>query len=735
VAWAFFVACCSRLGYAKNVSPGTLNVPETVNMHAPSDDRSRLTPAGQFTAEHLKALDYLKEKRAAVADGPEEERILADLAAAGFAKKEGNAYIYAGNASATAPMPSLARDAGRWLKSITLSPIQNMILWAGVACIGLLLLFVPWTTSTGYPEGYGFLLAPPTKHAARIDLIRLVLPMILVAGVTGAAVYLAGKFPRHWAKFLAMLRHLDMNSKGQQGPDQQNPKQSSQLKQPDQPEPTAPRPTAEGDKTELIEYLPEAAPNPTSGPAPEKSSQPSAAVQSAELFNSVAAPPLQPAIGTKICHRCGCALQLTSGDGASALKCPGCSRLFDFQVESDPIPTASAAVAHSGRSAGPAGIGGWLILPAIGLVFGPFGTIVGIATASIYVGLLEKEYPGFRQAVAIQTALDVLFLSFQIFVAITFFQRRQVTPALMICLYAASFILVFAGELQSATALRTSPDPMPIIKSAVIGAIWIAYFLVSKRVKATFTSEGLPLQFSTLRIIFLLELPAVWFLAEHLAKKPETDKQAEAPPPSKVVTPDNFREQLFAPPSKPAPKPIPLTAENWDKLRPGMLRTEIENILGKPHQEQGSDWFFEGRVLKWGDDSKNIEIILTNDNKAGLITQKAILALQGESLSARVDWIKSRLRPGLIKRDEVEEIMGGHPDKFERVNPYSYVVEFDKKTGPSPCVMRYFPFNVLSVGADGKPSSQTRYRVNLLFKEWNRVEGRGQVIAWHYDSP
>lgn len=55
---------------------------------------SQSPAAGSFTVEHDRALNVLKRKGWTEAESPENERILADLAAAGFARKEGSAYLY-----------------------------------------------------------------------------------------------------------------------------------------------------------------------------------------------------------------------------------------------------------------------------------------------------------------------------------------------------------------------------------------------------------------------------------------------------------------------------------------------------------------------------------------------------------------------------------------------------------------------------------------------------------------
>jgi hypothetical protein len=89
---------------------------------------SSQSPApGAFAVEHLIALDILKERGSAEANNPEDERILADLAAAGFARRVGNAYV------CTSSSPDEGVNPAREVSGLT--PKQEKIIWAGVACL------------------------------------------------------------------------------------------------------------------------------------------------------------------------------------------------------------------------------------------------------------------------------------------------------------------------------------------------------------------------------------------------------------------------------------------------------------------------------------------------------------------------------------------------------------------------------------------------------------------------
>jgi hypothetical protein len=142
------------------------------------------------------------------------------------------------------------------------------------------------------------------------------------------------------------------------------------------------------------------------------------------------------------CSRCGkfvcirCAPQLAAGDA----RCEECRAREQTASDSE-------------------GIGGWLILPAITVVLTPLAMTVvaamAIANGRILVTLLSGLMAGFG-AVA----------------AFNFFLRKRQAPLFMIAFYAMGLIVNVAMTRR--------------LWSAGWSLIWIAYFLLSPRVKRTF---------------------------------------------------------------------------------------------------------------------------------------------------------------------------------------------------------------------------------------------------------
>lgn len=146
-----------------------------------------------------------------------------------------------------------------------------------------------------------------------------------------------------------------------------------------------------------------------------------------------------------------------------------------------------------------AGIGGWLVLLAIGLVLRPLMFLaslikVGEATSmdnwialttfgrSTYHALWAPMLLG-------ELAAGLGQLVFSLLLVVLFFQRRSSFPRLGILLLAASVVLqatdVAAGSLLPAGRIEPT-DVAQVVRSAFYVAIWSAYLLRSERVGSTF---------------------------------------------------------------------------------------------------------------------------------------------------------------------------------------------------------------------------------------------------------
>lgn len=144
------------------------------------------------------------------------------------------------------------------------------------------------------------------------------------------------------------------------------------------------------------------------------------------------------------------------------------------------------------------GIGGWLLLPSIGIALNPLVTLLGI------VALLELQSDySYRLAVQVLPVIGTLvglellggfaFLIFSIVLAVKFFRKRQEAPSLvvwflaLITLYRVLLWLVSTGAWEEDPQL-TFEYGFRAGAYIISCMIWIPYFKLSKRVRATFVN-------------------------------------------------------------------------------------------------------------------------------------------------------------------------------------------------------------------------------------------------------
>lgn len=146
----------------------------------------------------------------------------------------------------------------------------------------------------------------------------------------------------------------------------------------------------------------------------------------------------------------------------------------------------------------PHGIGGWLILPIIGLVLTILITAYNLLSgiASLQGDVAETLRTQFRDVLLlmyISTALGVICIGLAIYCLKLIKDHDRRTPRTMTVFYVvvvgmtifeAYALSYMAGQFQDPSL--TDGMARDVIRSIVACAIWIPYFHVSKRVKNTF---------------------------------------------------------------------------------------------------------------------------------------------------------------------------------------------------------------------------------------------------------
>jgi hypothetical protein len=147
-------------------------------------------------------------------------------------------------------------------------------------------------------------------------------------------------------------------------------------------------------------------------------------------------------------------------------------------------------------------IGGWLILVAIGLILAPirllvvlFKDLLPALSADTWSRLTtpgtEAYHPLWAPLLFFEIIGNCLFIVSPIIVAVFFFQKRRFVPRLIIVLLLANLVFVaidyFAADLIPFVAAQEDMGSLvELIRVLIACAIWVPYFLVSKRVKGTF---------------------------------------------------------------------------------------------------------------------------------------------------------------------------------------------------------------------------------------------------------
>ena len=148
-------------------------------------------------------------------------------------------------------------------------------------------------------------------------------------------------------------------------------------------------------------------------------------------------------------------------------------------------------------------IGGWLILYALGLVLYPVQTLFLLVTEILpavfsdnWAALTSQTNPGYHTLwaplVIAELAGSIGFFLCSIFIVIFFFQRRHWIPKLVIFFLIANVIFIGADYfIINFFLIRTNSvnvdATINFARTVMAGAIWIPYFLFSRRVEKTFT--------------------------------------------------------------------------------------------------------------------------------------------------------------------------------------------------------------------------------------------------------
>ena len=152
-----------------------------------------------------------------------------------------------------------------------------------------------------------------------------------------------------------------------------------------------------------------------------------------------------------------------------------------------PLPAAAATDKPLDR---PGEIAGWLVLPALGLIGAlVLDTIELLKSLVSFFKSFGVDTPYATIGALFEMAIVGVLLAFEAAVAAFFFRKHRWGPRVYILFLLSRLALMalymFIHQLEPQP--ETADAPKELTRAVVGAMVWIPYFLVSRRVKLTFT--------------------------------------------------------------------------------------------------------------------------------------------------------------------------------------------------------------------------------------------------------
>jgi hypothetical protein len=155
---------------------------------------------------------------------------------------------------------------------------------------------------------------------------------------------------------------------------------------------------------------------------------------------------------------------------------------------------------------GPRGIGGWLILPLLGLILTPirvgFSSVRDLAPAlkpgtwaALTTPGAAAYHPLWAPVLVFECVVNGLLIVCSLVLLWLFLRKSHRVPLLMVAWLVAIVAvqvvdLLLVGQIPAAAAAPDAQGIRDLVRLVLSALIWIPYFLRSKRVKNTFVERA-----------------------------------------------------------------------------------------------------------------------------------------------------------------------------------------------------------------------------------------------------
>ncbi|GAB5524920.1 MAG: hypothetical protein Roseis2KO_27920 [Roseivirga sp.] len=166
-------------------------------------------------------------------------------------------------------------------------------------------------------------------------------------------------------------------------------------------------------------------------------------------------------------------------------------------------------------------IGGWLVLPAIGIILSPILLIFGTLNAGFFdaeawsaIMSMEEQRGVMILMFSLEIAANGFLLVLSALVIILFFERRTSLPRVITLFYVFNLAIPILDHILVEALMPDLLGPEDVdetireaFRGTVAAAIWIPYFNIADRVKSTFCKQRKPVALDELKTTYDYDVP------------------------------------------------------------------------------------------------------------------------------------------------------------------------------------------------------------------------------------